>query len=175
MLGWFAINPVTVTVSLKESKQKSLAELCHNISSKHKVAICEIEKIVETISSDLIAVPLGVTFKALERFIIKILKENWGSFEKMFAIYNTAKMDLLWLESSIVGSYAAILSPFITLNIDASSYEWGVSTEDFSTGGLFSAQVYYIHITVLKLKAALFVFQTPCKNMHNLIDNICSS
>ena len=59
MLGWFAINPVTMTVSLKESKQKSLAELCHNISSKHKVAICEIEKIVETISSDLIAVPLG--------------------------------------------------------------------------------------------------------------------
>ena len=50
----FVVNSVTMTVLLTELKQKSLAELCHNLSSKHKVAICEIEKVLRTISGNLI-------------------------------------------------------------------------------------------------------------------------
>ena len=48
-----------MTVLLTELKQESLAELCNNLSSKHKVAIREISKILGTISSNLIAGPLG--------------------------------------------------------------------------------------------------------------------
>ena len=83
----------------------------------------------------------GCTIEGL-KFKMIALAKNKGNYDKIVHFSSSIAEEISWWRDNISDSCAPILrgTPDIVINTDASSYGWGASLGDESTGGLFTPE-----------------------------------
>lgn len=134
----FDLSSKTMKISTPQPKLSRLAELVKSSLENRTMTIRRLSSIIGTIISILPAYKYGkMYYRRLESYKIKVLKQNYGCYEKECTIPDEAIPDLIyWRDNSVCHNGTTLDPPTaeITIFTDASNKGWGAVLKNEKCG-----------------------------------------
>ena len=174
----FLVNSVTMTISLPESKIRSMLELISGALSNPTMSIRHLAKLIGKLISCFPALPHGrMYYRALERFKNYSLGCNKYNFKVCVTLDPASLWCLAWWRRNVPDAVAPIrllTNPSEIIFTDASSYAWGCYYDGNIAQGYFSPLELPLSINskeTLAIWYALRSFRQQLSDSHVLIQS----
>lgn len=166
----FIFNSVSMTISLPDSKRKSIAQLVHKFMKLPTCNIRDFAKLIGTLIAACPAVKYGWLYtKVLERHKFLFLDEQAGNYDAKIKLPVSILEDLNWWSKGISHAYndLRISNYYFEIYTDASRTGWGAVHNNKRVYGHWKAIEQNHHINYLELLAVFLGLKSFVANESN--------
>ncbi|XP_053381939.1 uncharacterized protein LOC128549350 [Mercenaria mercenaria] len=169
----FLLDSVSMTIRLTPEKCRDILEHCKKLLGQKYVSIRELATIIgKLVASEPGVLYAPLYYKKLEIERDQALSKYKGDFEANITLPAESMNCLTWWINNIHTSYNPIQTSDPDVIIESDSSQFGLGgfdkTNNIKVYGHWSDSDKLRHISYLELKAAFYVLQFLCENLHDV-------